>query len=454
MSVVNRLKDIARRSTLARAAWSRARNTKLTKILRGFLQKFRRETSRTRKVLLALERMPPTEFVMSAYEVILSRGGKAREIASWITKIDSGRIRRAEIAAALFQRALFEAQLRRSLITSKDRGYLIPGTGISLSRNTWRQRRASRRGWNSNRPTHTHAKFPIRRAKGVKVSVITSFFKGKKYIEAFLANITSQTIFDKCELIIVDANSPQGEHEVIGQYAAQFPQIIYLRLPYSAPIYTAWNLAIKQARGRYLTNANVDDLRRMDSLEVQAATLDNLPFVDVVYQDVIYSFEYLPYEEASVLGVTTRLPLATPHTMMEFNCPHNAPMWRRRLHSDIGLFDDTMRSAADWDFWIRALIADKTFYKLNDPNVVYYVNPDGVSTGADMTASEEEMKVSKRLFRSMVPRASIESLTDFRKRCGAVSGIDDVGGLLRYREVQSLMRRTAEQWESFKPFER
>jgi glycosyltransferase involved in cell wall biosynthesis len=285
----------------------------------------------------------------------------------------------------------------------------------------------------------------------VKVSVITSLFEGGKYIENFLASIASQTIFDMCEVIIVDANSPQGEHELIGRYAAQFPQIVYLRLPYKAPIYTAWNLAIKRARGRYLTNANVDDLRRADSFELQAAALDSLPFVDVVYQDVIYSFEPLPYEQASVVGISTRLPLATPHTIMEFNCPHNAPMWRRRLHKDIGLFDDTMRSAADWDFWIRALIAGKTFYKLNDPHVVYYVNPDGASTRPDTTASDEEMKISKRLFRQAIPRASIESLADFRKRCGAVSGIDDVGGLLRYREVQSLMRSTAELWESLKP---
>ena len=45
-----------------------------------------------------------------------------------------------------------------------------------------------------------------------KVSIITSVYKGKKYIEQFLENITSQTIFkEKCELILINANSTLKE---------------------------------------------------------------------------------------------------------------------------------------------------------------------------------------------------------------------------------------------------
>ena len=42
-----------------------------------------------------------------------------------------------------------------------------------------------------------------------KISIITSVYDGDDYIESFLEDITRQTIFkDKCELIMVNANSP------------------------------------------------------------------------------------------------------------------------------------------------------------------------------------------------------------------------------------------------------
>jgi len=49
---------------------------------------------------------------------------------------------------------------------------------------------------------------------------------------------------------------------------------------------------------RYLTNTNLDDLHRRDYFELQATTLDRYDFIDVVYQDFVYSFDdSLAFEE-------------------------------------------------------------------------------------------------------------------------------------------------------------
>ena len=49
-----------------------------------------------------------------------------------------------------------------------------------------------------------------------KISIITSLYKGGEYIKGFLEDIVNQTIFkDKCELIIIDANSPDNEKDII-----------------------------------------------------------------------------------------------------------------------------------------------------------------------------------------------------------------------------------------------
>ena len=63
-----------------------------------------------------------------------------------------------------------------------------------------------------------------------KISIITSVYNGDQFIEGFLADITQQTIFDQCELILINANSPGNEEPVIKKYMDQYPNIIYQRL--------------------------------------------------------------------------------------------------------------------------------------------------------------------------------------------------------------------------------
>ena len=48
-----------------------------------------------------------------------------------------------------------------------------------------------------------------------KVTIITSVYNGGKHIWGFLENIVRQTIFNECELFLLDANSPDNEYEVI-----------------------------------------------------------------------------------------------------------------------------------------------------------------------------------------------------------------------------------------------
>src|SRR3990170_4374773 len=51
-----------------------------------------------------------------------------------------------------------------------------------------------------------------------RVSIITSVFKGDKFIKGFMDDIVKSTIFDQCELIIINAASPENEERVIKEY--------------------------------------------------------------------------------------------------------------------------------------------------------------------------------------------------------------------------------------------
>jgi hypothetical protein len=201
---------------------------------------------------------------------------------------------------------------------------------------------------------------------------------------------------------------------------ADFPNVRYVRTPERIGIYEAWNLGIREARGEYLTNTNLDDLRRGDSFEIQAGTLRALPEVDVVYQDFHYALEpNLPFERVAEFGFTSRLPRITPAVLLAFNPPHNAPMWRRRLHDELGPFDTRYRAAGDYEFWLRCLAAGKVFHKIDDPHVAYFQNPEGVSTRADTPGHRETREITARYASRLLGPAGAERPSRARAEDGA-----------------------------------
>ena len=125
-----------------------------------------------------------------------------------------------------------------------------------------------------------------------KVSIICSLFKGKDYIDHYLHNIVTQKFFEEYELIIIDANSPDGEFEIISKYLKDFENIIYKRLDYDPGIYACWNIAISLANGIYINTGNVDDIKKSDSLSILSAHLDKNPDIDLVYSDSYISNSY------------------------------------------------------------------------------------------------------------------------------------------------------------------
>jgi glycosyltransferase involved in cell wall biosynthesis len=222
------------------------------------------------------------------------------------------------------------------------------------------------------------------------VSAIASLYEGGRYIDAFLRNITQQTWFDRSELIIIDAASPDGEAEVIAAYQREFPNIVYYRADDRIGIYEAWNIGVGMARGRYLTNTNLDDLRRADSFELQASALDRHGSVDVIYQDFYYSFnDMLDFDQVARVGIKSELPKITPRNLLAFNSPHNAPMWRKTLHDRMGMFDTTLKSAGDYEFWLRCVFKGIRFLKVEPAHIVYFQNPQGISTRPETAGVKE-----------------------------------------------------------------
>jgi len=213
-----------------------------------------------------------------------------------------------------------------------------------------------------------------------KISIITSIYNSDKFIEHFLNNITQQTIFNQCELILINANSPGIiEEDIILKYQQVYPNIIYQRLAKDPGLYAVWNLAIKQARGQYITNANADDRLFHNCYEQHARLLDNNLDTSLVYSD--FCITYKPNVNIETMDRGWRINhLEFSLAAIKLSClPSFNPMWRRSIHDICGFFDEKFMIVGDYEMWIRMVTCGLKFKKCNEMLGVYYCNPTGLS---------------------------------------------------------------------------
>ncbi|MCJ2043554.1 glycosyltransferase [Methylobacterium sp. J-078] len=359
-------------------------------------------------------------FIQNVYEIILGRGISSLELSILEQKIRAHEISRDQIVKNCF--------LEKYNIEATKAPYNNPNEVTILGS----RRTSNLSDWNSRKSNDLEQKFepnynclPLKANINPRVSVIVSMYNGLPYMESFLNNMLSQTIFEECEIIIIDACSPQGEYDSFHHIIEKHKNIKYNRLKSRIGIYEAWNIGIDIATAPYITNANLDDQRHSKSFQIQASILDNIPFVDVVYQDFYYTFEpNIDFRTIARIGIKSHLPIISKNNIMSFNSPHNAPMWRRNIHFDIGMFDASFKSAGDYDFWIRCLNAGKTFYKINDPHVAYYVNPLGLSTSPDTVGVKEANVISKRMNKLITSEYQTMPIEDFIKILSRISGFE------------------------------
>lgn len=233
-----------------------------------------------------------------------------------------------------------------------------------------------------------------------RVSIITSVYKGDEYIEEFMQDITRQTIFDQCELIMINANSPHNEEPVIRRYMEQYPNIVYLRLEEDPGIYGVWNLGIKMARADYVTNANLDDRLSPLCYEKHSQALDEDQMADIVYSGIYLTKQpHETFEKNSANGFTIWQSTRDfnkdllVHKFVPYPC--NNPMWRKSLHRYYGLFDERFKSAGDLEMWLRvSIFGNVKFKRVDGIYGLYYWNPNGLSStefpGASATGTREK----------------------------------------------------------------
>ena len=183
----------------------------------------------------------------------------------------------------------------------------------------------------------------------MNVTAIISAYFATEFLQGRIENLLHQD--PRPEIIVVcQVISPEWK------IATDFSQVKIAGTIDIPTIYQAWNLAIENATGEYITNANSDDRLYPGALKYLAEALDHNPSLGVVYAnaDIVEEIGGAPFSRMELMegGFDDLL-------MQCFIGP--MPMWRKELHESHGLFDAKMHSAGDYEFWLRLMKAGVQF---------------------------------------------------------------------------------------------
>lgn len=208
------------------------------------------------------------------------------------------------------------------------------------------------------------------------VSVIMPAYNVEPYIGDAIRSTLAQTFTD-FELIVVDDGSKDGTAEVVKELARQDRRVSLVQQA-NRGLAGARNSAMRAARGEYFALLDSDDMWDPQYLEAQLALLDARPAVDIVTGNGWYlggprhGQVARPYpdprrdpELASIIGDEWSVFIMS--------------VFRRRVYTEIGPFDESMRSNEDYDFWLRAALAGLIFARNDRPLGHYRVRTDSLS---------------------------------------------------------------------------
>jgi GT2 family glycosyltransferase len=189
------------------------------------------------------------------------------------------------------------------------------------------------------------------------ITAIISAYYAHEYIGRRIMNLFSQV---KPLEIIAVCQDGSREHEALSQY-----DVMIITTPDIPTIGKAWNLAIAQAEGDYITTANCDDMFTVGGLAMLRQALDDNDNVGLVFSAVNITDEQGTrpwYRMHTQSGAIPNMLEVLTH-----RCIIGAmPLWRRSLHDCLGYFDEGFTVASDYDMWLRMARAGVGFYYLSD----------------------------------------------------------------------------------------
>lgn len=204
------------------------------------------------------------------------------------------------------------------------------------------------------------------------ISVIIPTYNCKPYLTACLNSVLKQSGVN-LEVIVIDDGSDDGSQQWLKKVADTFPQI-QLICQSNQGVIKARNTAIEKASAPYIAFLDADDVWHPDKLYKQyqfmkanpecGLTFSNYDHVDMQGRSIIDCFSFFSeYDGLQNNNGGYQLMTEAANRLLETNViGTSSVMVKKSTFAIAGRFDPALRSASDWDCWLRiALISEVGF---------------------------------------------------------------------------------------------
>ncbi|MGL5084037.1 MAG: glycosyltransferase [Microcoleaceae cyanobacterium] len=231
----------------------------------------------------------------------------------------------------------------------------------------------------------------------IPISVIVPVYNAEKTIQETVESVLSQAFAD-FELIVINDGSNDATLDILNQIAD--PRLTVFSYP-NAGLATSRNRGIVRSSGEFIAFIDADDLWTSDKLTTQWQALNHHPDFTVAYSWTDYIDE-----KSQFLRRGGRLSVegdAYPYLLLN-NILENgsSPLIRRQAFEEVGMFDESLKAAEDWDMWIR-LAAKYSFITVPQPQILYRVSNTSMSTNV-VRQEVETLKVIQKAFAQAPPK--------------------------------------------------
>lgn len=243
------------------------------------------------------------------------------------------------------------------------------------------------------------------------------------FIGETLECLRAQT-YANWECIVVDDGSTDDTAERVARFMERDARFKFLRQE-NARQAAAKNNGLRNSAGQYIQFLDADDLIEPQKFEKQVEFLEAHPEVDIVYGSMRYFKTDAPDErlfwvwgenkpwmpETSGSGKEVLIALVRQNIMVI-----NSPMIRRRVVDAVGLFDDRLPPAEDWDYWLRCAAAGMRFQFEDLPGTLALVRWHTSSSSYDRRKMYSSMMLIREKIEAFTGDAEVLSLNRERMR--------------------------------------
>jgi len=187
------------------------------------------------------------------------------------------------------------------------------------------------------------------------------------------------------EHIIIEGDKTLLDNQKIKRYQRCSPyQVTYICEPDSGR-YSAMNKGILRARGEYLLFLNAGDT--LANSQVLKKTFETKHSTDILYGDSLYTDETSPHSLAH--------SKIDANFFIFRNLFHQSTFIKKKLFNKFGLYDEHYSIVADYEFWLRTIMKNKSSVSYL-PFVISRYDTHGISsTQINQLYAERALAISR-----------------------------------------------------------